>query len=452
LEEERGRLSAWAGNPKADDQRREAAIRALVDLGGPRSLEQIERLTDQKQPYAIRRQAIAGLATLDLGKAAARAGDFLRQPPGAGEDPALLFAAFLERKDGAVALANVLAEKQPAADAAKIGLRVLVERGVPAPALYAALHKAAGQGGARRKLEPADMKRWIALVQRQGDPSRGEAVFRRASLGCYQCHALGGAGGRVGPDLSGIGTSAQLDYLIESVFLPSKVVREGYTTAHVTTNDGRTFSGVVQRESAKELVLKDATRDEIVIAAQDIEDKRVGGSLMPDGLDQSLNDAELADLFRFLSELGKPGPFGVTHQAVARRWQVLSPLPASLATLDDKSLGKILREDSALAWKPAYAKVSGHLPLDADQSVAVVRCQLDVVTPGNIALCLNDVGGVTLWVDGNAAPADQPASLKRGVHDLVLRVEASRRKEHDLRLELVEAAGAKGQARFVDGR
>ena len=72
--------------------------------------------------------------------------------------------------------------------------------------------------------------------------------------------------------------------------------------------DGRFFSGVVKRESPKEIVLKDPLRDEIVIAATDIEEKRIGGSLMPDGLDQSLTDAELADLFRFLAELGKPGP------------------------------------------------------------------------------------------------------------------------------------------------
>src|SRR5207302_6411430 len=141
--------------------------------------------------------------------------------------------------------------------------------------------------GAKRKLDAAEMKRWIALVQSQGDPARGEAVFRRANLGCYQCHALGGAGGRIGPDLSGIGTSAQLDYLIESVFLPSKVVREGYTTAHVVTKDGRSFSGVLARETEKEIVLKDPIRDEIVIAVSDIDEKRVGGSLMPDGLDQS---------------------------------------------------------------------------------------------------------------------------------------------------------------------
>ncbi len=97
---------------------------------------------------------------------------------------------------------------------------------------------------------------------------------------------------------------------------------------------------MLQRESPKEIVLKDALRDEIVIAAADIEEKRIGGSLMPDGLDQSLTDAELADLFRFLSELGKPGPFGVTHRAFARRWQTLTPSSTMIEALDLATLGK----------------------------------------------------------------------------------------------------------------
>ena len=264
-------------------------------------------------------------------------------------------------------------------------------------------------------------------MQKDGDPARGEAVFRRSQLGCYQCHALGGAGGRVGPDLSGIGTSAQLDYLIESVFLPSKVVREGYTTAHVVTKDGRTFSGVLQRESAKEVVLRDPIRDEIVLAVNDIDEKHIGGSLMPDGLDQSLTDAELADLFRFLAELGKPGPFAVSHRAVARRWQH-ADLPAALKTLETAALGKLMQEDSTLAWKPIYARVSGDLPLNemiaADAQTVLVRCQLDVITAGSFSFQLNDADGIALWIDGCKVMAAQSKfsveSWARGVHTVRL--------------------------------
>jgi len=455
LENERERLHEWAIDIKADASRREAAIDALAELGGARSIAQLEALAAATQPFAIRQRAIAGLTVLEMAKASDQAGMLLNKAPPAGNDPSDLFAAFLARKDGASSLARSLQKQTPASDAAKIGLRVLVERGVVAPDLHDALQKAVGNVHAKRKLDSTEMKRWIALVQKDGDPVRGEAVFRRAQLGCYQCHALGGAGGRVGPDLSGIGTSAQLDYLIESVFLPGKVVREGYTTANVITKDGRTFTGVLHRESAKEIVLKDPIRDEIVLAVNDIDEKRIGGSLMPDGLDQSLTDAELADLFRFLAELGKPGPFGVTHRAVARRWQYAT-LPAALKSLDAPGLGKVMKEDT-LAWKPVYTNVSGDLPLSAtsngDDPIALVRCQIDVVTPGKIAFRLNDWSGAALLIDGKAM-ASQPQSveLTRGTHTITFIVDRRIRKDQPLRLELAESPEAKGQAKFVDGR
>jgi putative heme-binding domain-containing protein len=457
LEYERDRIHAWALNTKADASRREAAIDALAELGGARSVAQLEALTAPSLPFAIRQRAIAGLTWLDMTKASQHAGILLSAAPPAGHDPSDVFAAFLARKDGASALANTLQKQTPARDAAKIGLRVLVERGISAPDLQAALQKALGDLHAKRKLDANEMKRWIGLVQKDGDPARGEAVFRRPQLGCFQCHALGGAGGRVGPDLSGIGTSAQLDYLIESVLLPSKTVREGYTTAHVFTKDGRSFTGVLQRESPKEIVLKDPIRDEIVLAVKDIDEKRIGGSLMPDGLDQTLTDAELADLVRFLAELGKPGPFGVTHRAFARRWQ-FALLPPTLQALDPPALGTHLMDGSELTWKPIYSRVSGDLVLNetnpADDAQIVIRCQIDVVTPGTFSLELSDADGMTFWIDGKTTAARPKLSveLARGSHTLTFRIDARANKDRRLRVELTEAPDAKGQAKFVDGR
>jgi putative heme-binding domain-containing protein len=296
-------------------------------------------------------------------------------------------------------------------------------------------------------------------VQTQGDPVRGEAVFRRAELGCMQCHALGGAGGKVGPDLSGIGTSAQLDYLVESVILPSKVVREGYTTAVVSTVDGKTYSGVIQRESPSELVLRDPVRDEIVIPVKEIDEKRIGGSLMPEGLDQTLTDAELADLVRFLSELGRPGPFAVTHIRAARTWQRLASPPERLLVLDDKALGTALRDDPALAWAPLYSQVSGNVPLrDAlsapDSPVVVARCTLEVTTAGKLRLNLGDARAVALWIDDVATPAQDAVTLDllQGMHTLTFRVDLKARSDPQLRCELTDVAGSPAQARFVGGR
>jgi putative heme-binding domain-containing protein len=458
MESLRAEIAGWAGKEATEPPRRQAAVEALVDLGGPPSIKTLEVLSAADRPYGVRLQAIEGLASLNVKQAARLAGNLLKQPPPAGIDPAPLFGAFLRQKGGSLALAGALKESRPSVDAAKIGLRVVVGLGSPAPELTAVLHASAGQSGQQRKFDAVEIKRLLALVP-AADPHRGEAVFRRPTLGCLQCHAIGGAGGRVGPDLSGIGTSAQLDYLLESIVLPSKIIREGYTTAHVSTKNGTVISGIVQRDTPKELVLRDPVRGDIIIPQADIEEKTVGGSLMPNGLDLSLTDGELADLTRFLSELGKPGPFGVqAHVRVARRWQVLTSSPESLSLLDDAALGKALREDARLAWAPAYSQVSGQLPLaevpgSLGKNRKVLRCQIDVVTPGKVTLGVGSSQGLRVWLDGTPVKVQDAMTLplERGLHTITIVVDTAARNSPALRCELLDAAGSSAQARFVDG-
>ncbi len=42
------------------------------------------------------------------------------------------------------------------------------------------------------------------------DPNRGESIYRPSELQCTKCHAIGGAGGRLGPDLASSGATAQV--------------------------------------------------------------------------------------------------------------------------------------------------------------------------------------------------------------------------------------------------
>ena len=95
-----------------------------------------------------------------------------------------------------------------------------------------------------------------------------------------------------------------MEYLLESIVLPSKVVREGYTTAHIITTNGKALSGILHRETPKEIVLRDPIRDEITIPIGDIDEKRVGGSLMPDGLEQGMSTQDMADLIAYLKSGG----------------------------------------------------------------------------------------------------------------------------------------------------
>lgn len=179
---------------------------------------------------------------------------------------------------------------------------------------------------------------------------------------------------------------------------------------------------------------------------------------MPNGLDQSLTDEELADLVRFLSELGKPGPFGVTHVPVARRWQKLNATPAEWKGRDAETLGKTLHDGAGLVWSPVYARVSGDLPLKealtGEKPVVVFRTQLEVVTAGKVALAFSKIPTIKLWVNGKPAPVSERTTLDldRGIHTLTIWIERSEPTMDALRVELGEIVGSKAAARFVSGR
>src|SRR5260221_8106391 len=113
-----------------------------------------------------------------------------------------------------------------------------------------------------KQISPADLRALAQDALAKGDPARGELVYRRAELACMACHAIGGAGGKVGPDLTSIGASAPPDYLVESLLYPSAKIKEGYHSVAITTKDNQEFSGMIVKETENEIILRDAANAE----------------------------------------------------------------------------------------------------------------------------------------------------------------------------------------------
>jgi putative heme-binding domain-containing protein len=458
IEALRPKLQEAARADKSSEAVRQAAFDGLMRLGGPASKNAFEELADPTQPLRVRRLAVIALAPLDVEGAAKRAVDVLADARD-GDDPTDLFNAFVERKNGLAVLTKALADRKLPADVAKLGLRTVRASGRDQPELIAALTKAGGLTGGPRVLNPQEMQQMIADVARQGDAARGEVVFRRKDQICLKCHAIAGAGGQVGPDLASIGGSAPVDYLIDSLLLPNNAVKEGYHSLVVTTTDGRVLTGIKVRETKTELVLRTAEDKEITVLVKDIDDKVNGASLMPDGLTDPLTRAELIDLVRFLSELGKVGPYAVSKARLVRRWQALEPTPAAQGVLQ-RGPAAAAGNDPALTWQPAYSQVSGVLPLDALSKVEVagkalgfVRCQLDASTPGKVKVLLNGASGVTAWLDGGAVEVKDEMILDvpPGLHTLTFAVDLGTRRDA-LRCELDDVAGSPARVRLIGGK
>ncbi|MFZ4767855.1 MAG: sorbosone dehydrogenase, partial [Roseimicrobium sp.] len=178
-----------------------------------------------------------------------------------------------------------------------------------------------------KPLTPVEMTAMVAKVSKLGDPARGERVYRRQQLLCLGCHAIGGVGGVIGPDMVSLGASAQIDYLIESLLNPTAKIKEGYHMTMVTTKDGQVFAGGVAQDGANELVLRDAGNNLHKIAKANIAQKVISPvSLMPPGLTASLREDEFLDLVRFLSELGREGAFKTQPNRYIRTWRTMGKM------------------------------------------------------------------------------------------------------------------------------
>ena len=293
-------------------------------MGGPKSREVLESLSTADRPFGVRTTAVVALAGIDLPAASKRAAEMLASAP-AGADPAPLISGFLERKNGPAALTDALAKEKLSPDIAKLSIRAVRASASEQPAFVATLTSAGGlTATAARMPRGAELEQMVAEIRSQGDAARGEAIFRRQEESCSKCHAIGGVGGQVAPDLSSIGASAPIDYLIESILVPSAKIKDNFDTTIVTTDAGKVYTGIKNRQTDKDLVLRDATDHEIAIPLATIDTKeRSRVSLMPVGLADGLTHAELVDLVRFLSELGKVGPYSLSKAPIARRWQAL---------------------------------------------------------------------------------------------------------------------------------
>ena len=74
----------------------------------------------------------------------------------------------------------------------------------------------------------------------------------------------------------------------------------------VTTKDGEMHQGYILRENSRELVMNDVIAGhEARLAKGDIAARRQLGSIMPEGLADSLTHSEFRDLVKFLSSLGR---------------------------------------------------------------------------------------------------------------------------------------------------
>ena len=167
---------------------------------------------------------------------------------------------------------------------------------------------------------------------------------------------------------------------------------------------------------------------------------------MPPALILGLTEKEQLDLYRFLAELGKAGPFDATKTGVARTWRLLPGThrveqygihKIVEADFEKKWSNHVLGAGNGAGWKILPARVNGDLPAaDIVQTASVGRnvglvhvfagTKFEMQKAGNATFTLNKGVKAEVWIDGKPLGRANQFTTKvaAGKHRIVFRLDA----------------------------
>jgi putative membrane-bound dehydrogenase-like protein len=150
------------------------------------------------------------------------------------------------------------------------------------------------------------------IVLKGGDAARGKVVFEQQ---CAKCHSHSGAGGKVGPDLTGMAAHPR-DELLVHILDPSRSVEGNFVQYTAATTDGRVLNGLLASETKTAVELLDAEGKTHVLPRSEIDELVASKkSLMPEGFEKQVPREALTDLLAFLTARGKYLPLDLRKAA-----------------------------------------------------------------------------------------------------------------------------------------
>src|SRR6266404_4992749 len=146
-----------------------------------------------------------------------------------------------------------------------------------------------------------------------GNSQQGESLFFGRAQ-CSKCHTLGGKGGFIGPDLTGLAAGLSPREIRRAILNPEREGRQSSGGVSVTFLDGRSLEGVVRNEDNFSLQVQSLDGAFHLIQKAEVSVvKPAVKPLMPDDYGKTLSPAELDDIVGFLmrtarKESGRAAP------------------------------------------------------------------------------------------------------------------------------------------------
>ena len=132
------------------------------------------------------------------------------------------------------------------------------------------------------------------------NPAKGEEVYAKH---CAACHIFGETGTSVGPDLTTLSSRFRKRDTLESIMWPSKTISDQYSVTMFDLGDGKLVSGVIVREDARAVYVKNSDYLErpLPLALASIKERTESTvSLMPENLVADLTLDEIESLVAYV--------------------------------------------------------------------------------------------------------------------------------------------------------
>jgi cytochrome c oxidase cbb3-type subunit 3 len=154
-----------------------------------------------------------------------------------------------------------------------------------------------------------------ASANAAGNAAHGKQLFY-GDANCSLCHMVGGKGGRVGPELTGVGGSRTRDAIIDSVRNPSRRLAWGltestkefpqeYETVTAVAADGKEIKGVALNEDNFSVQIMDGSENIYLLEKDNLRSfKKSRESMMPVYKPDLLSDKDLDDIVAYLISVG----------------------------------------------------------------------------------------------------------------------------------------------------
>ncbi|HXC42529.1 MAG TPA: c-type cytochrome [Candidatus Dormibacteraeota bacterium] len=154
-----------------------------------------------------------------------------------------------------------------------------------------------------------------APAKPNGNVARGKELFY-GDANCSLCHMVEGKGGRLGPELTSVGSSRTREAIIDSVRHPSRHLAWGltestkefpqeYETITVVTTDGKKIKGVALNEDSFSVQMMDSSEQIYLLEKDKLRSfSKNRESIMPTYTPDLLSDKDLDDVIAFLTSVG----------------------------------------------------------------------------------------------------------------------------------------------------